>query len=123
MSAASLRAIFLVLQECQPILGDMDIPSESYLKNLKLAVNDLNSLQIENYVASHRSFTFCFDETPTRYSKAVACGLYSRDGDFLCIGIEPVSGNNAEHLLEDIKKIINRIGHTILLGKIDSIIR
>ena len=111
----------LTFQQLQPILTDLDIPSESYLKSLKLPISDLNHVQIENFISKHERYTLCFDETPSRYSKA-AVGLYSPDGDFCCIGIEQCTGKSGEDLLRDVKSILKRFDYKQLLSKVDSIL-
>ena len=82
-------------------LCQLDIPSESLLKQYKLAVPSLNEFQIKNFIQNHSRMTLCFDETPSRYNKCVAIGLFTPDGDFLCVGIRQCSGNTGDTLLQD----------------------
>lgn len=101
VSPRSLLAILELLKELQPILIEMDIPSESLLRQYKLGVPILNELQIKSFMESHDRFTLCFDESPSRYEKVIALGLFSADGNFLCIGVQQCSGKTGESLFKD----------------------
>ena len=101
VSPRCLISIMQLLKEMQPILFELDIPSESLLKQYKLAVPSLNEFQIKNFIQNHSRMTLCFDETPSRYNKCVAIGLFTPDGDFICVGIRQCSGNTGDTLLQD----------------------
>ena len=100
VSPRSLIAILELLKELQPVLISMDIPSESLLQQYKLAIPILNEVQIQSFIDAHTNFTLCYDESPSRYDKCLAVGLYSTDGNFLCIGVQQCSGNTGDTLLQ-----------------------
>lgn len=98
VSPRSLIAILELLKEMQPILSTMDIPSESLLTQYKLAIPSLNELQISTFMEAADRFTLAYDETPSNYTKCLGVGLFSEDGNFICIGVQECSGNTGDSL-------------------------
>ena len=122
VSPASLVSIMELLQEVQPILDSMEIPSVSLLKQYKLSVPFLNEVLIKNFLSKHDRYCICFDESPSRYAKVVAVGLFTPDGDFLCLDVRTCSGTTGDTLANDIFDIVRDFGGGDLWRQIDSII-
>ena len=67
ISPNGLLQIIESLKQHNPIFQEMDVPSCSYVKSLRLSIDPLNTLQANVFLNDHDDFILTFDESPSRF--------------------------------------------------------
>lgn len=67
ISPNGLLQIIESLKQHNPIFNEMDVPSCSFIKSLRLSIDSLNVLQSNVFINDHDDLILTFDESPTRF--------------------------------------------------------